>query len=155
MPWILLFIFSCCTSCFESTINFRKYVGNAIMSLCKQWWTAAFGICMSFNSDPQQNAKSAATCTMVQYLLALIIALTIMLVATFLLGGGVETTNAATRQVNASNSLLSGTHVSPFMSYQAAESMLEYKNGSWLFSYEIGFPSWKRLRSRYHLLTAT
>ena len=137
MPWILLFIFSCCTSCFESTINFGKYIGNAIMSLCKQWWTAAFGICMSFNSDPQQNAKSAATCTMAQYLLALIIALIIMLVATVLLGGGVETTNAATRQVNASNSLLSGTHVSPFMSYQAAESMLEYKNGSWLFSYEI------------------
>ena len=88
---------------------------------------------MSFNSDPQQNAKSAATCTMAQYLLAFIIALTLILVATVLLGRGVETTNAATRQVNASNSLLSGTHVSPFMSYQAAESMLEYDNGSWLF----------------------
>ena len=60
-----------------------------------------------------------------------------MLVATVLLGGGVEITNAATRQINASNSLLSSTHVSPLMSYQAAESMLEYKNGSWLFSYEI------------------
>ena len=54
-----------------------------------------------------------------------------------LAGEGVQATNAATCQVNASSTLLSGTRILPFMSYQAAESMLEYKNGSWLFSYVI------------------
>ena len=51
--------------------------------------------------------------------------------------GGVEATNKAICLVNVSSSLLSGTHILPFMSYQAVESMLEYKNGYWLFSLEI------------------
>ena len=41
------------------------------------------------------------------------------------------------RHLNASKSILSGKHISPFMSYHAAESMLAYKGGNWLFSFEI------------------
>ena len=41
------------------------------------------------------------------------------------------------RHLNASKSILSCKHISPFMSYHAAESMLAYKGGNWLFSFEI------------------
>ena len=41
------------------------------------------------------------------------------------------------RHLNASKSILSGKNISPFMSYHATESMLAYKGGNWLISFEI------------------
>ena len=40
-------------------------------------------------------------------------------------------------KLNASRSLLSGYRVSPQMSYGAAKSLLEYKQGNWLFSDQL------------------
>ena len=39
--------------------------------------------------------------------------------------------------INASNTLLTGQRLSPLMSESAAESLLQYKDGNWLFSYQI------------------
>ena len=38
--------------------------------------------------------------------------------------------------INATNSLLTADRISPFLSDQAAESLLQYKNGSWLLAHQ-------------------
>ena len=95
-----------------------------------------------YPSGTKQAAKSAAHCSMTQYQLAAYIVIW-TLTCVFLwmsiryVSGGSMAQAASMRHLNESKSILSGKHISPFMSYHAAESMLAYKGGNWLFSFEI------------------
>ena len=55
-----------------------------------------------------------------------------MIVAILLQCGAQAASIGSRKYINASKSLLSAARISPFLSEQAAESLLQYKNGSWL-----------------------
>ena len=55
-----------------------------------------------------------------------------MIVAILLQCGAQAASIGSWKYINASKSLLSAARISPFLSEQAAESLLQYKNGSWL-----------------------
>ena len=101
-------------------------------------------------SGTKQAAKSAAHCSWTQYFIHWGIICACLVVVFLILAGiafmaqqmiGGSTAQAASanmRHLNASKSILTGRRIpSPFMSYQAAESMLAHKNGNWLFSFEF------------------
>ena len=61
----------------------------------------------------------------------------IMFVAVLLQCGAQAASVGARRNINATKSLLTFDRISPFLSEQAAESLLQYKNGSWLLPYQL------------------
>jgi hypothetical protein len=61
-----------------------------------------------------------------------------MIVAILLQCGAQAASIELQKHVNATNSLLTAASTSPFISEQAAESLLQYKNGSWCLSYQPG-----------------
>ncbi len=59
------------------------------------------------------------------------------MIVAILLQCGTQAASIGLRQhVNATKSLMTAARISPFLSEQAAESFLQYKNGSWLLPYQ-------------------
>jgi len=98
-------------------------------------------------SGTKQAAKLAAQCSWTQYFIhwgiictclvvAFIILAGIAFIAQQMIGGSsAQATPVNMKLLNASKLTLTCRHIpSPFMSYQAGESMLAYKSGNWLFS---------------------
>ena len=61
----------------------------------------------------------------------------LVLIVAILIQCGAQAASVGPRgHINASNTLVTGQRISPFMSENAAKSLLQYKNGNWLFSYQ-------------------
>ena len=61
----------------------------------------------------------------------------LVLIVAVLIQCGAQAASVGPRgHINASNTLLTGQRISPFMSENAAKSLLQYKNGNWHFSYQ-------------------
>jgi hypothetical protein len=59
-----------------------------------------------------------------------------ILIIAVLLQCGMAASVGSQGRLNVSMSLLTGHHISPQMSHGAAQSLLDYKQGNWLFSYQ-------------------
>jgi len=95
-----------------------------------------------------QAEKSAASCSTAQYKpyfrffggtyiqYGVWTAIIILFIAV-LLQCGMAASVDSQNHLNASRSLLTGQRISPQMSHGAAQSLLDYKQGNWLFSYQL------------------
>ena len=102
----------------------------------------------SFLSNPMQAAQSATNCSTTQYkphfrffggsyIQYGILTAVIVLIVAILLQCGAQAASLGPRgHINASKSLLTSDRISPFLSEHAAESLLQFKNGAWLLSYQ-------------------
>ena len=131
---MISFGIQCCCDIFTSLLKFVRYA-----------WVEL----ISFLSAIFQATKSATSCSAEQYKpylryqgsyteFCIITGLIFLIVAVILQSFGAQAAEIRTRpHLNANQSLLTSNSISPLMSFQAAESMLNYKNGSWLFSYQV------------------
>jgi hypothetical protein len=117
---------------------------------CFQIFQSAGSILLSFISNPMHSAQSATACSTAQYnphfrffggsyiQYGITTAILIMIVAILLQCGAQTASIGPLKHVNATKSLLTAARISPFLSEQleAAESLLQYKNGSWLLPYQ-------------------
>ena len=113
---------------------------------CFQFLQSAGFMLLSFISNPMQSAQSATACSTaqykpyfrffggsyIQYGITTAILIIMMIVAILLQCGAQAASLGYQMHINATKSLLSAARISPFLSEQAAESLLQYKNGSWL-----------------------
>ncbi len=72
-------------------------------------------------------------CTYIQY--GILTAVVILIIAIILRCSAEAAKVGSQSHVNASRSPLTGHSISPEMSHAAAQSLLDYKGGNWLFSY--------------------
>ena len=125
-----------CTGAYKTFLDFIKK--------CLQLFQSVGFMLFSFISNPMQAAQSATACSTAQYKpyfrffggsyiqYGVMTAVFIMIIAILLQCGAQAASIGPRGHVNASRSLLTADRISPFMSAQAAESLLEYKGGSWL-----------------------
>jgi hypothetical protein len=111
---------------------------------CFQFFQSAGFMLLSFLSNLMQSAQSATACSTAQYKphfrffggtyiqYGITTAILILIVAILLQCGAQAASIGSRRHINATKSLLSAARISPFLSEQAAEALLQYKNGSWL-----------------------
>ena len=100
----------------------------------------------SFITHLMQAAQSATSCSTAQYKPYFRFygapwifgtAVVILIIAILLQCGAQGASIEPRGHINASKTLLTGQRISPFLSERTAESLLRYKNGNWLFSYQI------------------
>jgi hypothetical protein len=115
---------------------------------CFQFLQSAGFMLLSIISNPMHSAQSATACSTAQYKpyfrffggsyiqYGITTAILIMIVAVLLQCGAQAASIGPQKHVNATKSLLTTARISPFLSEQAAESLLQYKNGSWLLPYQ-------------------
>ena len=134
-------------SIFGAAASHASEAFNGIVKKFLQVIRSAGLMVFSFISNFMQAEKSATSCATAQYKpyfrffggtyiqYGVWTAIFILIIA-ILLQCGAQATSIGRSHVNASKTLLTGHRISPQMSHGAAQSLLEYKNGNWLFSYE-------------------
>ena len=134
-------------SIFGAAASHASEAFNGIVKKFLQVIRSAGLVVFSFISNFMQAEKSATSCATAQYKpyfrffggtyiqYGVWTAIFILIIA-ILLQCGAQATSIGRSHVNASKTLLTGHRISPQMSHGAAQSLLEYKNGNWLFSYE-------------------
>jgi len=114
-----------------------------------KWLRTTGFIIVSFITNMLQAALSATSCSTTQYKpyfrffggsfmqIGFGTAIVVLIVAVLFQCGAQAASVGPSGHINASNTLLTGQRLSPLMSASAAESLLQYKDGNWLFSYQI------------------
>ena len=137
---LITFIFSVAAGVSESV--------RAIFYSCFKWLRTTGFVIISFITNLLQAAQSATSCSTAQYKpyfrffagpymqIGFGTALIVLIVAVLLQCGAQAASVEASGHINASNTLLTGQRISPFMSTTAAESLMQHKDGNWLFSYQ-------------------
>jgi hypothetical protein len=133
-------LFGVCAGTYNTILYcLKKYV---------QIFQSAGFMLLSFISNPMHPAQSATACSTAQYKphfrffggsyiqYGITTAILIMIVAILLQCGAQAASIGPQKHVNATKLLLTTASISPFLSEQAAESLLQYKNGSWLLPYQ-------------------
>ena len=144
-PIVLLMSFFCsCAACASYASAFFSNVFTKFLRLIRSTGL----MILSFISNLMQAEKSAASCSTAQYKpyfrffggtyiqYGVWTAIIILFIA-FLLQCGMAASVGSQNHLNASRSLLTGHRISPQMSHGAAQSLLDYKQGNWLFSYQL------------------
>jgi hypothetical protein len=144
-PIVLLMSFFCgCAACASYASEFFSDVFTKILRLIRSTGL----MILPFISNLMQAEKSAASCSTAQYKpyfrffggtyiqYGVWTAIIILFIAV-LLQCGMAASVDSQNHLNASRSLLTGQRISPQMSHGAAQSLLDYKQGNWLFSYQL------------------
>ena len=145
--WRPVWLVALITFFFAAGAGVSEGVHTFFCSLFKWLRTTGFVI-VSFITNMLQAALSATSCSTAQYKpyfrffggsymqIGFETAIVILIVAVLFQCGAQPASIEPRGHINASNTLLTGQRLSPFMSESAAESLLQYKDGNWLFSYQ-------------------
>ena len=132
-----------CIAAASATEGFR-----ALFSCLFKWLRTTGFVIVSFITNMLQAAQSATSCSTARYKpyfrffggsymqIGFGTAIVILIVAVLFQCGTQAASVGPRGHINASNTLLTGQRISPFLSQSAAESLLQHKHGNWLFSYQ-------------------
>ena len=136
-----------CTIFWGLLMGAGKFISECVKR-CLQLLRSMGFMLVSFLSNPMQAAQSATSCSTAQYKpyfrffggsfiqFGIMTAVLILVIAIILQCGAQAASVGHSSHINASRSLLTYDRISPFLSEQAAESLLQFKNGAWLLSYQ-------------------